>query len=608
MKPKLDNQISQQKTKVPGPAFGIRWDLSEVLPSTSGKLFQSAVLDRLEGTIIEFENSRPDLTSRTSKDPFLRLLMEYENLYRLLSRLNCYAYMNFSQDTRSQDARTFQSRVQEILADAENRTLFFELWWKSIPDEESSELLSASGNFDYFLRHLILTKPFTLSEPVEQAINLKDVTGKTALLQLYHQIRDSFSYDVAIRGSPRKMTEEQVRDLFYSDSAEARREAYRSMLSKFQQNKDVLGEIYKSLVNDWRNEGIKLRKYNSPISIRNMANDVPDESVEALLTTCRENVGLFQRFFKYKAKQLGLLEMSRTDVYSPIPVEAERTFSWSEAKDLVIRTFGSFDESFASMASNVFDRNHIDAEPREGKMGGAYCMSVTPDLTPYVLMSFTGKLQSVFTLSHELGHAIHSQLSAARNDNQLTLEAALPLAETASVFAELLLTDRLLSDSNENTHKSILVDLMNDSYGTIVRQAFFVLFERDAHQKIADGVTIDRLCDLYYENLKNQFGDSLDIPSEFRNEWLSIPHIYQAPFYCYSYAWGNLLVMALYSQFKDQGVSNFAPKYIKMLSYGGSEAPEKILTEAGFDIRSRDFWQGGFDEISNVMSDLEKCT
>lgn len=600
------DQVAHQEARVPDPAYGIRWDLTEILPSTSGKLFQSLVLDRLEGMLVEFENSRSDLTSTISKDRFAELLREYEALNRLMSRLNSYAYMNFSQDTRSQDARTFQSRVQEILADAENRIIFFELWWRSISEEKSRKLLMNSGNFSYFLRHLILTKAFTLSEPVEQTINLKDVTGKMALLQLYHQIRDSFSYDVVLEGSSKKMSEEQVRDLFHSASAEARREAYRSMLSKFEQNKDILGEIYKSLVNDWRNEGIKLRKYKSPISIRNIANDVPDESVSALLSTCEDNVRLFQRFFGYKAKKLGLSEMSRTDVYSPMPVEAERTFSWNEARDLITSTFESFDESFASMASNVFNRSHIDAEPRRGKMGGAYCMSVTPDLTPYILTSYTGKTQSVFTLSHELGHAIHSQLSAAKNDNQLALDAALPLAETASVFAELLLTDRLLSDSDDNTRKTILVDLMNDSYGTIIRQAFFVLFELRAHEKIAGGVSIDDLCDLYYDNLKNQFGDSLVIPNEFRNEWFSIPHIYQAPFYCYSYAWGNLLVMALYSEFKAQGAPSFAPKYIKMLSYGGAEAPEKILTEAGFDIRSRSFWQGGFNEISKVMSDLER--
>jgi len=600
------SQTNQGRRQEAGPAYRIKWNLGDVLPAISGKIFQSTVLDSLEAMIVEFENARPELNDSISSQRFAELLHDYEAISRLMAKLGSYAYMYFSQDTKSQEARSFKSRVEEIEADASNRILFFELWWKSLSSKIALGLLTNSGNFSYYLRHLTLTKPYTLSEQVEQVINLKDVTGRSALLQLYHQIRDSFTYEVSLKGGTKRLTEEQVRDLFYSKDAEERRSAYGAMMEKFAQNKDVLGEIYKSLVNDWRNEGIKLRKYASPVTIRNIANDVPDEAVSVLLAACRENAPLFQRFFKYKAKSLGIDEMSRTDVYSPLPIEAEQTFCWSQGKDLIVGTFESFDKSFASMANNLFSLSHIDAEPREGKVGGAYCMSVTPEITPYILMSYTGKPRSVSTLAHELGHAVHSQLSARRNDNQLTYEAPLPLAETASVFAELLLTDCMLADADERTRKSLLVDLINDSYATIMRQAFFVLFEMDAHEKIPAGATIDQLCDIYYDNLKDQFGGSLTIPEEFRNEWLSIPHIYQSPFYCYSYAWGNLLVMALYSEFKKQGAATFAPKYIKLLSYGGSETPEIILNEAGFDVRSKSFWQGGFDQLSQILSDLEK--
>jgi oligoendopeptidase F len=601
------SEVASVATETKNPGVGIRWNLTDVIPATSGKIFQSIVSDQLEGMLVEFENSRDELTETISKDRFLSLLQEYETISRLLARLGSYSYMYFSQNTKVQDARTFKSRVEEIEADAANRILFFELWWKSLSSETSSALISVSGNFSYFLRHLTLTKSYTLQEEVEQAINLKDITGKTALLQLYHQVRDSFSYDVLLAGSIKKLSEEQVRDLYYSSDKLEREAVYQATMRKFEGNRDVLGEIYKSLVTDWRNEGIKLRKYKNPVSIRNIANDVPDEAVGALLSSCRENASLFQRYFRYKARALGLTEMSRTDVYAPLPLEAEQTFSWKEAKELVLSTFGSFDETFASMAMNIFDQSHIDAEPREGKIGGAYCMSVTPEITPYVLMSFTGKPRSVSTLAHELGHAVHSELSARRNANQLVFEAPLPLAETASVFAEMLLIDRLLSHADDKTRKSLLVDLMNDSYGTIMRQAFFVLFELEAHEKIANGINIDELCNIYYQNLRDQFGTSLLIPEEFKNEWLSIPHIYQSPFYCYSYAWGNLLVMALYSEFKKQGAATFAPKYVRLLSYGGSEQPEKILNEAGFDIRSKEFWQSGFDQLHYILLELEKA-
>lgn len=483
----------------------------------------------------EFEGLRSKLDPSISSEQLLSVILHYEKISRLSSRLGSFAYMFFSENTRSQEARTFKARAEEINADTSNRTLFFELWLKSLPVEKIDRLIAGSGQYSYFLRRLIQTKPYTLSEPVEQAINLKDMTGRSALLQIYHQIRDSFMYDVVLEDGSKKLTEEQVRDLFYSQKKSERKSAYQGMLSKFEQNRDVLGEIYKMLVRDWRNEGIKLRGYSSPISIRNIANDVPDEAVSAVLKACREGAPLFQRFFKLKAKILGLPDYSRTDVYAPLPLEAEKNYSWEDGSKLVLDTFRLFDDKFATMASNLFTQSHIDGEPREGKIGGAYCMSVTTEIVPYVLLSFTGTPRSVATLAHELGHAVHDQLSAKRN-TQLTYEAPLPLAETASVFAELLLTDRMLSEADTETRKSLLVDLMNDSYATIIRQAFFVLYELEAHELIAQGVNVDELGEKYLANLRSQFGDSLAVPDNFGYEWLSIPHIYQTPFYCYSYA------------------------------------------------------------------------
>ena len=591
--------ISQEYAATP------RWVLDEVLPSRSGKLFQASVLDGLEGLLVEFENARPELTESIQPERFISLLQTLESIVRLRSRLVGYAYMHFTEDTGSQEARTFKSRVEEIDADAANRTLFFELWWKSLNDKKTGELKSSATQFSYYLQRLIQTKQYTLAEQVEQAINLKDLTGRSVLLQIYHQIRDAFSYEVTLQGERKRLTEEQVRDLFYSSKMEERRDGYLAMLGKFEKNKDVLGEIYKALVKDWANEGIKLRKYSSPISIRNIGNDVPDEAVNVVLETCRENSHLFQQFFKLKSKILELSEFSRTDIYAPIGEESEKTYSWEEGSKLVINTFQSFDNTFAELALNLFSKSHIDSEVRAGKIGGAYCMSVTPEITPYVLMNYTNKPRSVATLAHELGHAVHSQLSSKRN-NMLTFEPPLPLAETASVFAELLLTDRLLSESDEKTRISLLVELMNDSYATILRQAFFVLYEVEAHKSISGGIDIDELCELYLSNLRMQFGDSVSVPQEFKYEWLSIPHIYQSPFYCYSYAWGNLMVLALYRLYKQEGAKSFAPKYIRMLSYGGSESPEKVLNESGFDIRSRKFWQSGFDELKSTTSELQK--
>jgi len=276
---------------------------------------------------------------------------------------------------------------------------------------------------------------------------------------------------------------------------------------------------------------------------------------------------------------------------------------YGDAAAMVLDTFRSFDPSVAAQVQRVFDQNHIDSEARKGKRGGAFCATVRPDVTPYVLLNYTGKVRDVATLAHELGHALHSML--AEHHSMLTQHSSLPLAETASVFAEILLTERLLNEEQDAlVRRELLASSVDDMYATVMRQAFFVLFERVAHQAILDNASPDRLNELYLENLRTQFGDSVEIAPEFQHEWVSIPHIYHTPFYCYAYSFGQLLVLALYRRYQQEGDA-FKPGYLKLLAYGGSAHPEQILREAGVDITDPAFWQGGFDVISEMIDELE---
>ncbi|MCD6290540.1 MAG: oligoendopeptidase F, partial [Anaerolineae bacterium] len=224
-------------------------------------------------------------------------------------------------------------------------------------------------------------------------------------------------------------------------------------------------------------------------------------------------------------------------------------------------------------------------------------------LTPYVLLNYTGKARDVAIMAHELGHAIHSSL--AGHHSVLTFHPSLPLAETASVFGEMLLTDRLLQEEKDAAvRRDLLAAALDDAYATVMRQAYFALFEREAHDLVGQGRTTDELCERYLDNLREQFGDAVEISDEFRWEWVSIPHIYHTPFYVYAYSFGQLLVLALYQRYKEEGDA-FKPAYIKILSYGGSESPQRVLSEAGIDITSSAFWQGGFDVISSMIDELE---
>ena len=384
--------------------------------------------------------------------------------------------------------------------------------------------------------------------------------------------------------------------------AELRAKAYQENFRVFGEDGPILGQIYQTILRDWHNENVNLRKFKNSIAPRNLNNDVPDEAVEALLGVARKNVSIFQRYFKMKAKHLGMKKMRRYDIYAPIAA-SKKTYDWDEAVKMVLDAFNGFSPKVAELAKRVFDEKRIDSEIRKGKRGGAFCSTVLPRLTPWVLVNYAGRVRDVATLAHELGHALHSML--AQEHSILTHHSSLPLAETASVFAEMLMTDRLLrEEKNPVTRREILATAVDDVYATVLRQACFVRFERVAHEAVLAGASTEDLCDLYMENLRDQFGDSLEVSEEFRYEWLSIPHLFRTPFYCYAYSFGQLLVLALYRRYQEEG-ERFIPGYVELLASGGSEHPQDILGRMGIDITDPAFWQGGFDLVRGYIDELE---
>jgi oligoendopeptidase F len=271
----------------------------------------------------------------------------------------------------------------------------------------------------------------------------------------------------------------------------------------------------------------------------------------------------------------------------------------------VLDTFGEFSPRVGQLAKQVFDDGHVDSEVRPGKRGGAFCWGALPGVSPWVLLNYNNRAQDVATTAHEMGHAIHALLAAGHSP--LTFHSALPMAETASVFSEMLLTEKLLAQETDPTVKrDLLAKSIDDAYATVGRQGFFALWEKEAHELVKDSKTADEMAERYLETLKEQFGDAVEVSGDFKWEWVSIPHFYGSPFYVYAYSFGQLLVLALYEMYKQEGES-FKPKYLKILSYGGSEAPARILKEAGINIASAKFWQGGFDAISRMIDELEKA-
>ncbi|MEK0368051.1 MAG: M3 family oligoendopeptidase [Nitrosopumilus sp.] len=578
------------------------WDLSELVKNPKSQAFQNQIKE-LENQAKRFEKIKLKLDPKMASKKFKNILKEIEEISGKMSKIGGYASLSYSSDTQSDEATSLMTKMSKLGSEISNRILFFDLWWKTQIDEKNAKrLIKDSGELTEYLTHKRLFAKYALSEPEERIINTLDVTGISALVKLYDKITNSYEYKMKIGNKTKKMTREEITNYVRNTSPKIREAAYKTILTKYTENKGVIGEIYQNIVLNWRDEGIEIRGYDSPISMRNIGNNIDDKTIESLLAVCRKNSPIFQKFFLQKAKMLKIKKLRRYDVYAPAAANIkEKNYTYNKSVKLVFESLGKFSKSLEEFARKVFNENHIDSSIRQGKRDGAFCSTLSPKITPYVMVNFTGKSRDVFTLAHELGHAVHSQ--AAQDRSILVQDAPLPLAETASTFSELLLYDNLSDKISDDEKKIVLSEKIDDLYATIMRQSFFTIFEIDAHKQIGEGTTIDEISKTYLQNLKEQFGNSVSLSEDFAIEWSCIPHFYHTPFYCYAYSFGNLLALSLFQRYKKEG-KDFVPSYIKILAAGGSKKPEKLLSEYGFDIRSPKFWQEGFDYVDEQVKAL----
>lgn len=557
-----------------------------------------SLIHKLKKLADEFISKKDLLTDNISVDDFKSFILISEKMVDISSRLGGYAELWLSENTSDSQRNSHNAKLSEGLTDISNTVLFFNLWFKKLPDKDANRIISACPEYEYMLNNSRKFKDYTLEEREEQIVNLKDLTGGEALINMYDIVTNRFRWDF----QGQSMSQEVITQFYRNFDPEVRKSAYTTVLTKYGDEESVLGELYKNLSNDWRNENVKLRGFKSPINVRNIGNDIPDKAVENLLKVTRRNIGIFKEYFQLKSRILGIDKPSRFDIYAPKD-KIEKEYTYDGAKELVLDTYKEFSEDMYNHAKKIFDDEHVHSELTDNKRSGAFCYTVQNDISPYILLNFTNKQDDVFTMMHEIGHGIHGLLASVQN--KFNFHATLPLAETASIFGENILMRKFLNEADDKEKVSLLMNALDKAYGSIIRQSYFVIFEEDAHEAISKGATIDELNDLYMKNLKEQFQDAIEIPEVFKHEWKYIPHIFHTPFYCYAYAFGNLLVLALLRMYEEQG-EKFVPKFLKILTYGGSKAPDEILKEVGIDITKEEFWQGGYDILQNELEALKE--
>ena len=534
------------------------------------------------------------------RDAFRR----YEALSELLVKPQLYAHLLFAADSDSDANKMLSQRTAEFGNLMGRELLFFDLEIMGIPDEHFAEIAADEclAGYRHYLQIVRKFRPHTLTEREEQLLKLKNLTGAEAFSRLFDELSASFRFRMELEGEEREFTGEELLGLLHHPDASVRERAFATFLKRHEEEAIALGAIFNTVALDHGQE-LELRSYRHPMEPTNLGNEIPEEVVNRLMEVSEANYGLARDYFRLKARLMGMPKLKNTDIYAPVG-ETDRHYTFDEARDLVLDAYGAFQPRFRDICAAFFAERRIDVLPRPGKSGGAFCMGMTPSLSPYVLLNFTGNLRDVATIAHELGHGLHFVL--AQKQSMLNYHAPLPLAETASVFGEMLLTRSLLEKESDPSVKiALLCAKIEDIIATTFRQNVLTRFEERMHNERKEGLlTATRLCDLWWEENGKLYGDAVDMIEPYRWGWSYISHFIHARFYCYSYTFAELLVLSLYGKYLEEGDA-FIPTYVGILESGGSLSPADTVKPAGIDLADPHFWQKGYDFLAELIEELK---
>jgi len=533
-------------------------------------------------------------------------IARYEKLVERLQRIMSYAHLTYVTDVGSPKTGAYFQTMQERVTRISTETVFFSLEFNRIPDKRLKRQLEhpKAAHYGAWIRDSRAFRPHQLSDELEKLLHEKYVAGRGAWTRLFEEMMADLRFTVAGRKGGRAMTLSDTLNLLSSTDAKARAQAAKALSRGFSENLRTLTLITNTLAKDKEIDD-QWRHFPRPVSSRNLANLIEDEVVDALAAAVRSSYGrLSHRYYRLKARWFGVKRLNTWDRNAPLPDDSDRVYTWREARELVLKAYGGFAPEMSEIAGRFFAKGWIDAPPVPGKASGAFSHPTVPSVHPYVLLNFHGRARDVMTLAHELGHGVHQVLAAPQG--ALMSDTPLTLAETASVFGEMLTFQAMLAGEKDARRRRILLaGKVEDMMNTVVRQIAFHQFETQVHAERPKGeLSAERLGEIWMTVQKESLGPAFRFDDGYRNFWAYIPHFLHTPFYVYAYAFGDCLVNSLYDVFRG-GHPRFQAKYFAMLKAGGTLRHKELLKPFGLDASDAKFWQRGLDVISGFIDELE---
>jgi oligoendopeptidase F len=580
----------------------VTWDLSHLLDGREdAEAAVADLLDRASAVADELAGLRGTIPA-IGADALVEAMGRFADLEELVGRAGAYASLRFATDTTEASRGALLQKVQERATALNTKLIFFDLEWAALEDERAAALL-ADERLDFCRHHLASARryrDYLLSEPEEKILSEKSVTGRSAWSRLYAEQQSTIAVKL---DDGREATLEEGLSRLSSPDRAVRAAAAAAVTEGLKPGLRTRAFIFNTLLADKATDD-RLRGYETWISSRNLSNEAGDESVAALVEAVRKRNDIPQRWYALKARLLGLDRIADYDRMASV-ADSEEEIGWDQARDIVLDAYASFSEEMATSARRFFDERWIDAPPRPGKRGGAFCSYTVPSVHPYVFLNWTGRRRDVMTLAHELGHGLHAYL--ARSQGVFHQTTPLTVAETASVFGETVTFGRVLeSVTDPGDRLALLATNIEDAIATIFRQTAMNRFEELVHteRRGAGELSVDRFGELWAESQSEMLGDAVEITEGYRTWWSYIPHFISTPGYVYAYAYGQLLALSVYRQYEEQG-SDFVPRYLHMLASGGSMAPEDLGRIVGCDLADPHFWDGGLDLVEKQLEAAE---